>query len=71
VRNSAPLRRDDRGRPLWDGRPAGGRLGPHQLLALSAYNPASYDSRYFGPLDDRAVLARVAPVLTAPFDPRD
>ncbi len=68
VRNSAPLRQDDRGRPLWDGRPHGATLGPHQVLALSAYNPASFDSRYFGPLDEREVLLRVRPVLTAPSD---
>ena len=70
VHDSAPLRQDDRGRPLWDGRPRDVRLGSHQVLVLSAYNPASYDSRYFGALDERSVLARVRPVLTAPYDAR-
>lgn len=71
VRNTAPLRQDDKGRPLWDGQMREATLKPHQVLALSAYNPASYDSRYFGPLDERRVLARVHPVLTTPFDGRD
>jgi conjugative transfer signal peptidase TraF len=34
------------------------------LWAISGYNPDSYDSRYFGPLDSSAIRFHATPVLT-------
>ncbi len=35
-----------------------------ELFLLSATNPASFDSRYFGPIDTAAVLGRAQPMWT-------
>ena len=58
---AAVLRRDGMGRPLraW---PSCRRLRPGELFLLSTTNPASFDSRYFGPVRMSAVLGVAHPV---------
>ncbi|KRE89467.1 peptidase [Frateuria sp. Soil773] len=55
------LRRDGMGRPLpfW---PQCRRLRPGELFLLGTTNPASFDSRYFGPVSAFAVLGIAHPV---------
>lgn len=50
-----------RGLPLWSHCRA---LRDGELFLLSAMNPASFDSRYFGPIDAAAVLGRAQPMWT-------
>jgi len=50
-----------RGLPLWTHCRA---LRDSELFLLSATNPASFDSRYFGPIDAAAVLGRAQPMWT-------
>lgn len=50
-----------RGLPLWSHCRA---LRAGELFLLSATNPASFDSRYFGPIDAAAVLGRAQPMWT-------
>jgi len=54
---------DGRGRdlPLWSQCRA---LRDGELFLLSATNPASFDSRYFGPIDAAAVIGRARPMWT-------
>lgn len=54
---------DGRGRslPLWSDCRA---LRAGELFLLSATNPASFDSRYFGPINAAAVHGRAQPVWT-------
>jgi conjugative transfer signal peptidase TraF len=47
------------GLPLWSHCRA---LRAGELFLLSATNPASFDSRYFGPIDAAAVLGRAQPM---------
>jgi len=58
---AAVLRRDGIGRPLraW---PSCRRLRPGELFLLSTTNPASFDSRYFGPVRVSTVLGIAHPV---------
>jgi len=61
--NTAPLSRDSEGRPLahW---PFGSyTIPPGSLWVASSYSPRSYDSRYFGPIRESAVRARLRAVL--------
>ena len=55
VPSATVLPADRLGRPLpsW---PQCRRLAPGELLLLSATNPASFDSRYFGPVSASAVI---------------
>jgi len=48
-----------RGLPVWSHCRA---LRVGELFLLSATNPASFDSRYFGPIDAAAVLGRAQPM---------
>lgn len=50
-----------RGLPLWSHCRA---LRAGELFLLSATNPASFDSRYFGPIDAAAVLGSAQPMWT-------
>jgi conjugative transfer signal peptidase TraF len=50
-----------RGLPVWSPCRA---LRAGELFLLSATNPASFDSRYFGPIDAAAVLGRAQPMWT-------
>ena len=54
---------DGRGRPLsaW---PQCRRLHDGELFLLSATNPASFDSRYFGPVAVSAVIGSAQPLWT-------
>ena len=62
VSNSRPLARDSRGRIL-DHYPFGTHvLKPGQLWLFSPHHRLSFDSRYFGPVQQSSVLARLAPV---------
>jgi conjugative transfer signal peptidase TraF len=62
--NSAPLPCDGAGRALKPYAIMDYVLGPNEVLLMSDYNPASFDSRYFGPLDARTIESVVTPVLT-------
>ena len=57
------LMRDGAGRPLphWTGCRT---LNHDEIFLLSDYNPASFDSRYFGPLRRAAVIGKVLPLWT-------
>ena len=61
VPSAAVLSADRWGRPLpsW---PQCRRLRPGELFLLSATNPASFDSRYFGPVSAAAVIGVARPV---------
>lgn len=61
VPSAAVLRADRLGRPLpsW---PQCRRLAPGELFLLSATNPASFDSRYFGPVSASAVIGVARPI---------
>ncbi|MCY1558867.1 conjugative transfer signal peptidase TraF [compost metagenome] len=58
---AAALRTDRLGRPL-RGWPGCRRLQPGELFLLSTTNPASFDSRYFGPVGTSAVLGVAHPL---------
>jgi conjugative transfer signal peptidase TraF len=57
------LSRDTRGRALtpWSGCRV---LSARQYFLLSQSNPASFDSRYFGPIEDQDVLGEAVPLWT-------
>jgi conjugative transfer signal peptidase TraF len=60
---TAPLDHDTEGRPLlqW---PAGRyTAAPGTLWVASSYNASSYDSRYFGPIRESSVRARLRPLI--------
>jgi conjugative transfer signal peptidase TraF len=62
--NTAPLRRDTKGRPLssW---PLGRYIvQPGFIWVASSYNSRSFDSRYFGPLAISSIRDYVKPLLT-------
>ena len=61
VPSAAVLPADRWGRPLpsW---PQCRRLGPGELFLLSVTNPASFDSRYFGPVSAASVIGVARPV---------
>ena len=65
LKNSKPLVRDGLGRPLPQLR-LSHRLSAKQVLLMSDYEAASFDSRYFGPLDRVGDLRAMRPVLTWP-----
>lgn len=58
---TAVLRADRLGRPLpfW---PQCRALAEGELFLLSATNPASFDSRYFGPIAASAVIGKAQPI---------
>ena len=62
--NSAPLPCDAAGRPLRPYALKDHILGPDEVLLMSDYNAASFDSRYFGPLNARTIESVVKAVLT-------
>jgi len=62
--NSAPLPCDAVGRPLQPYAIKDYVLGPNEVLLMSDYNVASFDSRYFGPLPAESIEAVVKPLLT-------
>lgn len=62
--NSKPLNHDGAGRPLLPYPLKDYELLPGEVLLMSDYNPASFDSRYFGPVQATAIEAVVKPLLT-------
>lgn len=62
--NSSPLRSDAAGRPLVPYSLKNYVLEPTEVLLMSEYNPASFDSRYFGPLQTTTIESVVTPLLT-------
>jgi conjugative transfer signal peptidase TraF len=65
LKNSRPLPRDGLDRPLPQLR-LSTTLLVSQVLLMSDYQAASFDSRYFGPLDRAGIQKAVRPVLTWP-----
>lgn len=67
--NTAARSRDGKGRPMT--RFPSGRyvVAPGQLWLTSTYNPASFDSRYFGPVLATAVITRIEPLWIFPANP--
>ncbi|MFA7269689.1 MAG: S26 family signal peptidase [Sterolibacterium sp.] len=61
VPSAAVLRADRLGRPLPSWQQCR-RLAPGELFLLSVTNPASFDSRYFGPVSASTVLGVAHPV---------
>jgi conjugative transfer signal peptidase TraF len=62
--NSAQLPSDRNGLPLPHLRVEDYTLKDGEFLTMSAYNPSSFDSRYFGLVRRGSVLAVVEPLLT-------
>jgi len=65
VPSAAVLRADRLGRPLPSWQQCR-RLRPGELFLLSVTNPASFDSRYFGPVSAAAVIGVARPVWLEP-----
>ena len=65
VPSAAVLPADRWGRPLPSWRQCR-RLRPGELFLLSVTNPASFDSRYFGPVSAAAVIGVARPVWLEP-----
>ena len=65
LKNSRPMARDGHGLPLPQLHYSE-TLAAGQVLLMSDYEAASFDSRYFGPLDRASVLRAMRPVLTWP-----
>lgn len=61
VPSAAVLRTDRLGRPLPSWQQCR-RLAPGELFLLSVTNPASFDSRYFGPVNASTVIGVARPV---------
>ena len=62
IANTAQLRTDSAGRPLYPV-PAGRYpVAPGEMWLLSGHTPRSFDSRYFGPVPVRNVLGLAHPV---------
>jgi conjugative transfer signal peptidase TraF len=62
--NSAPCNCDGAGRPLQPYLLKDYILGPYEVLLMSDYSPASFDSRYFGPLQTTSIQSVITPLLT-------
>jgi conjugative transfer signal peptidase TraF len=62
--NSAPCDHDGAGRPLQTYLLKDYILGPDEVLLMSDYSPASFDSRYFGPLPTTSIQSVITPLLT-------
>jgi len=63
LRNTAPLPRDTKGRPL-EAWPSGSYfIARGTVWVASSYNPRSFDSRYFGPVSAAAIRHHVKPLL--------
>ena len=62
--NSAPRNCDGAGRPLEPYLLNNHILGPDEVLLMSDYSPASFDARYFGPLQATTIESVITPLLT-------
>ena len=61
--NSAPILKDTLGRDLPTWRVSQLMLNEHELLLMSASNPASFDGRYFGLVNQSSVRATLKPFI--------
>ena len=61
---STPCNCDGAGRPLRPYVLQDHILGQDEVLLMSDYNPESFDSRYFGPLQTTTIESVVTPLLT-------
>ena len=62
--NSVPCNCDGAGRPLRPYALKDHILGPDEVLLMSDYSPASFDARYFGPLQATTIESVITPLLT-------
>ena len=62
--NTAALLRDSKGRPMTAMPRATYIVAPGEVWLTSTYNPASFDSRYFGPVAVKSVVSRIEPLWT-------
>ena len=65
LKNSRPMARDGHGRALPNLR-LSATLTAGQVLLMSDYEAASFDGRYFGPVNRTGVLRAMMPALTWP-----
>jgi conjugative transfer signal peptidase TraF len=64
IANTAPASVDSKGRPLVPWSAGRTMVKPGTFWAASSYNSRSFDSRYFGPVDQRLIRDRLRPLLT-------
>jgi conjugative transfer signal peptidase TraF len=64
LKNSAPRRTDEAGRPLHAYELSDYQLGTEEVLLMSDHNPASFDGRYFGPLPRTTIQSVIVPIIT-------
>lgn len=64
LRNTAPLAHDSRGRPLAGIPPGRYPVRAGTVWLFSTETPASFDSRYFGPVPQSAIRRRFHPLWT-------
>jgi conjugative transfer signal peptidase TraF len=64
LENSRPQTVDGAGRPMQQCSLTRYHLSGSEILLMSDYNPQSFDSRYFGPIDGQQIQSVVVPVLT-------
>ena len=62
--NTAPRNADTQGRPLQHFPFGRYVVESGTLWVASTYNPRSFDSRYFGPISESLIRARLRPLLT-------
>jgi conjugative transfer signal peptidase TraF len=62
--NSNPYNYDGAGRPLQPYLLTDHILDPGEVLLMSDYSPASFDARYFGPLQATTIESVIKPLLT-------
>lgn len=63
LRNSRPLFRDGAGRALPRISPGEYHVRQGEVWLVSTYNPASFDSRYFGPIPTKSLIGEARPLL--------
>ena len=63
IPHTAPLSRDSEGRPLSHWSFGNYATAPRTLWVASSYNFRSYDSRYFGPIRESVVRARLRALI--------
>jgi conjugative transfer signal peptidase TraF len=68
VAASRPLPSDTAGRPLPHHPYGRFRIAPGELWLFAPWHPRSYDSRYFGPIEETAVRGWLMPVIAGNDD---
>jgi conjugative transfer signal peptidase TraF len=64
LKNSAPRLTDEAGRLMPACYLSNYTLAVDEVLLMSAYNPASFDGRYFGPLRRANIQSVIVPLIT-------